>query len=221
MESCTRITYIDLGHNKNCIFLFQASFRPNINPVYQQQQRKAYRHESAFYHFVLLKFSTPTVQWHLSKSFHRLSPFEVTSAFSYIMTLIFLNYSTSARKTSIVDQSRRGFDSFRGIKRWLKRSSIHEIHSLGGGRWHRWWDFCTSLHCLVNSDFHWSLFRRKYNFSSVFHKAYIIDVAAIYLVSTAAHRCPQRQRAVRDKNMFFEQHTSSTDCKACHTWYLQ
>ena len=66
----------------------------------------------------------------------------------------------------------------------------------------------------MNSDFHLSLFRRKYNFSSVFHKAYLIDVAAIYLVSTAAHRCPQRQRAVRDKIMFFEQHMSSTDLQS-------
>ena len=32
-----------------------------------------------------------------------------------------------------------------------------------------------------NSDFHWSLFWRENNFSSVFHKAYIIDVAQFIL----------------------------------------
>ena len=34
------------------------------------------------------------------------------------------------------------------------------------------------------------------------------------LSQTAAHRCPQRQRAVRDKIMFFEQHMSSTDLQS-------
>ena len=74
-----------------------------------------------------------------------------------------------------------------------------------------------------NSDFHWSLFWRKYNFSSVFHKAYIIDVAQFILSQRPPiDVCPQQQRAVRDSRL----HKCSSSkirlqliCKACNNWF--
>ena len=90
LESCyvvgpSRTFIYNIGHNKNCIFLFLASFRPNINPFYQQRWRKADLDESSIL-FVLCKVqradrrrSGDTSSF--SKSFHRLAPFEVTSAF--------------------------------------------------------------------------------------------------------------------------------------------
>ena len=113
-----------IGHNKNCIFLFLASFQPNIDPVYQQRQRKAHCDESAFYNPEALQSWAPRRRSDTSVNLFTVSLLSKRLRRPVIKALNILKLFNHSSQDL---QSRRSFDSFHG----KNDSKIFHTLSLG------------------------------------------------------------------------------------------